>query len=86
MGYLNMHFSGRCESLLNIFNLFGTRAECGSHDEFGRSETGHLREREGGCLCRERGCSESHCWIRLKKKKMNLGITDLRERERERES
>ena len=58
MGYLNMHFSGRSEWLLNIFNLFGTGAEGGSHAEAGRSEAGHLGEGEG--LGGDRVQSQSH--------------------------
>jgi hypothetical protein len=81
----------KMKKVRDLKDWLGTGTEGGSHDEFGRSETGHLRERERWCLCWERVCShQSHCcvcvycccWIRFNK---NLFVVVYLERERERE-
>jgi hypothetical protein len=85
----------KMKKVRDLKDWLGTGTEGGSHDEFGRSETGHLRERERWCLCWERVCShQSHCCVcvcvllllnSIQQEFVCGGVFRERERERERE-
>lgn len=67
MGHLNMNLPRRAKRLLEILNLLGARAESGGHEDGGRSDAGHWRERKGRELVELEGEVielESHLFLR----------------------